>query len=119
MYSNAYPLFHLCVIIPQARRQAEAVAGVLKNVRGQLDGTLDRLKEAENSHMEAMQKERNLQEDHGKVLTALARGRMQVCRRLKVTRLNGMQNTAFINEWVKRHINKSSLALRLTFMLSG
>ena len=37
------------------------MAGVLKNVRGQLESTLDRLKEAETGYLEATQKERDLQ----------------------------------------------------------
>ena len=65
----------------QARRQAEAVSGVLKNVRGQVDAMSERLREAEATHLEASQKERDLQEEHGRVLNAQARGRMQVWRR--------------------------------------
>ena len=54
------------------------MSGVLKNVRGQVDAMCERLREAEATHLEASQKERDLQEEHGRVLNALARGRMQV-----------------------------------------
>lgn len=52
---------------PQARRQAESVAAVVKNVRGQLDTANFKLNAAETKLKELQNKERELQEEHVKV----------------------------------------------------
>lgn len=71
------------------------MASVLKNVQGQVQATIDRLNEAEVAHTEASQKERDLQEEHGRVLTALARGRMQVGGKGDVSAKNWIWDTLF------------------------
>ncbi|GAX79502.1 hypothetical protein CEUSTIGMA_g6943.t1 [Chlamydomonas eustigma] len=62
----------------KAHRQSEAVAGVLKNVRGQLETALERLAEVEAQYVDRIEQERAMQEEHSRVLNAVTRGRMQI-----------------------------------------
>ncbi|KAG2482118.1 hypothetical protein HYH03_018925, partial [Edaphochlamys debaryana] len=62
----------------KARRQAEAVGAILKSVQGQLDSMNARYAEHETQWRNASARERELQEEHTRLLTALERGRVQV-----------------------------------------
>mmetsp|Transcript_40583 Transcript_40583/g.90203 ORF Transcript_40583/g.90203 Transcript_40583/m.90203 type:complete len:924 (-) Transcript_40583:938-3709(-) len=62
----------------KARRQSEAVAGALKNVQGQLESANLKLQEADNTYRAHVGRERELQEEHMKLLNTLDRGRIQV-----------------------------------------
>lgn len=63
----------------QGKRQAEAVASVLKNVRGQLETANTRLHEAEAAHKAICARETELQEEHARVINTLQKARIQVC----------------------------------------
>lgn len=65
--------------VVQGKRQAEAVASVLKNVRGQLETANARLHEAEAAHKAICARETELQEEHARVINTLQKARIQVC----------------------------------------
>jgi len=62
----------------KAKRQAEAVAGVLKNVQGQMENANLRLQEADNAFKLIRSREQELQDEHARLLTALDKSRVQV-----------------------------------------
>ncbi|KAG2431406.1 hypothetical protein HXX76_009421 [Chlamydomonas incerta] len=62
----------------KARRQAEAVAAILKSVQGQLESMNTRYGEHDSQFKTAAEREQQLTEEHTKMLTALERGRVQV-----------------------------------------
>ncbi|GFR42867.1 hypothetical protein Agub_g3858 [Astrephomene gubernaculifera] len=62
----------------KARRQAEAVGSILKSVQSQLESANNRLSEHEAAFKAAAAREYELLEEHGRMMAALERGRVQV-----------------------------------------
>lgn len=72
---------HLAKVEPlpdKARRQSEAVAAILKSVQSQMDSMNARFSEDDQKCKAAAARERELQEEHARLLVALDRGRAQV-----------------------------------------
>jgi len=74
-------LFKLESIPEKARRQNESVAGLLKNIKSQVDGAALKVTGADNKLREQTERQTSLQEENLKVLASLEKLRSSVAQR--------------------------------------